>query len=116
MEFSDSPEFTRDLKRLIKRYRSLPDDLQTLRTVLASTEARILLEGGKKHATRIYYGKQVSIYKLRLACRSLKSSEMRLIYAAFAHEKRIEFIQLYFKGDEVSEDRNRLKAFIKAHT
>ncbi|MCD4674916.1 MAG: hypothetical protein K8S18_02835, partial [Desulfobacula sp.] len=58
------------------------------------------------------------IYKARkFACRSLKGkgskSGIRIIYAYFDKEDKIEFIEIYFKGDKENEDRNRLKKYTK---
>ena len=53
------------------------------------------------------------IYKARkFACRSLKgkgsASGIRVIYAYFEAEDRIEFIEIYYKGDKENEDRERI--------
>ncbi len=53
------------------------------------------------------------IYKARkFTCRSLKGtgsrSGIRIIYAYFDKEDKIEFIEIYFKGDKENEDRERI--------
>jgi len=35
-----------------------------------------------------------------LACKYLRNSSLRVIYAYFIHERRVDFIELYFKGDK----------------
>lgn len=37
------------------------------------------------------------IVKARLACKYLRNSSLRVIYAYFIHERRVDFIELYFR-------------------
>ena len=58
------------------------------------------------------------IYKARkFACKSLKGtgskSGIRIIYAYYPEEDKIEFIEIYFKGDKKGEDKNHLKTYTK---
>lgn len=53
------------------------------------------------------------IYKAKkFACRSLKGrgvqSGIRVIYAYFEEQDRIELIEIYYKGDKENEDRERI--------
>jgi len=54
----------------------------------------------------------VKIIKGRLFCRYLKGSSLRIVYAYCENKHMIEFIQLYFKGDEESEDHGRIKNYL----
>ena len=61
-----------------------------------------------------------SIIKARLACKYLKnsSSSLRVIYAYHADTNQIElieFIELYFKGEKVREDEQRIQDYIKRY-
>jgi len=53
----------------------------------------------------------------KFACRSLKGkgvqSGIRVIYAYFNEEDRIELIELYYKGDKEIEDRERILKYYK---
>jgi hypothetical protein len=48
----------------------------------------------------------------KFACRSLKGkgvhSGIRVIYAYFEDKDQIELIEIYYKSDKKSEDRNRI--------
>jgi len=48
----------------------------------------------------------------KIACRSLKGkgvkSGIRVIYAYFESDDRIELIEIYYKGDKENEDRERI--------
>jgi len=52
-----------------------------------------------------------------MACRSLpgkgSNTGLRLVYAWFEEEKRIVFIEIFFKGDKENEDRERIIEFFK---
>ena len=53
------------------------------------------------------------IYKARkFTCKSLKGrgsySGIRIIYAYFKDDDRIELVERYFKGDKENEDRQRI--------
>ena len=55
------------------------------------------------------------IVKARLACKYLRNSSLRVIYAYFFHERRVDFIELYFKGDKESEDSARISRYLQEH-
>ncbi|MFH2021797.1 MAG: hypothetical protein ABIJ33_00740 [Patescibacteria group bacterium] len=111
MNFDELPEFTKESKRLGKKYRSLPKDLTEFKRVV---EAMPL--GNRKHFNVITQNHIVSIVKARLFCRYLKGSSLRIIYAFFKHHQRIEFIELYFKGNKANEDRGRIKEYLANQT
>ncbi len=108
--FDTLPEFSTDLKKLLKKYRSLNDDLVVLQKVLTD-------EPGEKppFSYRISgLGIKTCIIKVKkIACKSLKgkgvNSGLRLVYAHFESEERIVFAELYHKSDKENEDRERLK-------
>ena len=53
------------------------------------------------------------IIKARLFCRYLKGSSVRVIYSYAEEAQRIEFIEIYHKGDKENEDRKRIKQYLK---
>lgn len=107
--FDELPEFGTDLKRLMKKYRSLNDDLEVLRKDLND-------EPGERppFSFRISgLGIKTCVIKVKkIACKSLKgrgvNSGLRLVYAHFEKEERIVFAELYHKNDKESENRERL--------
>jgi hypothetical protein len=110
MKFEELHEFEKDLKRLLKRYRSLADDLAVVKKVLeAEPKERapfsFRIEG---------LGINTCVIKVKkIACRVLKgkgaNTGLRLIYAHFEQEKRIVMVELYHKNDKENEDRERIK-------
>ena len=109
MTFRELDVFRKDLKKLLKKYRSLEDDLETIKKVLKT-------QPGERppFSYRINgLGIETCIIKVKkIACKSLKgkgvNSGLRLIYAHFEEARRIEFIEIYHKGDKELEDRDRI--------
>jgi len=112
-EVARTPEFDRDLKRLLKKYRTLEEDLQVLiKSGIAAFHKLEIDNPGIVQIPGLGFS-EPRVYKVRsFACRSLKGtggrSGMRLIYAYFESEDRIELIELYYKGSKENEDRQRI--------
>jgi len=107
------PEFKRDLKKLAKRFKTLEDDLNTFVETQLNLYHKLEIDNkGIVQLTDLEI-ENVSIYKARkFACRSLKGrgvqSGIRIIYAYFEEKDKIELIEVYYKGDKGSEDRQRI--------
>ena len=108
MAYEELPEFSRELKRLRKKYRTLNDDLDGLKRVLASLK----MKNGGKHWNCLHRGETCSVYKIRLACRYLRATTMRVIYAQHTEPARIVFIELYYKGEKENENAERIKQYL----
>lgn len=102
--FNATTEFEKEFKRLFRRYRTLDDDLEKFKKVLLVTPTGI-----GKNFVIIHSSSAIKIIKARMACRALRDKALRVIYCFFEQEQRIEFIELYFKGDKENEDRERIK-------
>lgn len=109
MTFNELPEFRKDLKYLLKKYRTLNEDLEVVQRVLKVTP-----DERPPFSFRIEnLGIETCIIKLKkIACKSLKgrgvNSGLRLIYAYFPSDEKITFIELYHKNDKENEDRKRI--------
>ena len=108
MNFNELPEFIKERKRLAKKYKSLPDDLQEFKRVVS-----VLPLGNSKHFNIIIQTESVRIVKARFFCRYLKGSSLRVIYSYIQKKRKIEFIEIYFKGNRENEDRQRIKQYLK---
>jgi mRNA-degrading endonuclease RelE of RelBE toxin-antitoxin system len=107
MNFDETDEFSKDFKRLSKKYKSLVDDLLEFKKVVSKFPL-----GTDKHFVVLIEKETVKIIKGRLFCRYLKGSSLRIIYAYCENNHRVEFMQLYFKGDKENEDHNRIKNYL----
>jgi mRNA-degrading endonuclease YafQ of YafQ-DinJ toxin-antitoxin module len=109
MTFDELTEFKKDLKSLLKKYRTLNDDLYIVKKVL-----EIMPDERPPFSFRIdNLGLKTCIIKVKkIACKALKgrgvNSGLRLIYAHFQEEQKITFIELYHKNDKENEERQRI--------
>ena len=109
MIFDELTEFKKDLKTLLKKYRTLNDDLDVVKKVL-----EIFPDERPPFSFRIdNLGLKTCIIKIKkIACKSLKgrgvNSGLRLVYAYFQIEEKIVFIELYHKNNKDNEDRQRI--------
>lgn len=108
INFNELPEFQKEFKRLGKKYKSLSDDLQEFCNVVS-----VVPLGNSKHFNVITQTELFCVVKARLFCRYLKGTSLRIVYSYFEQKQRIEFIELYFKGDKENEDRERIKEYLK---
>ncbi len=109
MTFEELPEFQKDLKSLLKKYRTLNDDLGVVKQVLtAAPEARPPFSFRIDNLAL----ETCAIKVKKIACKSLKgrgvNSGLRLVYAYFREHEKIVFIELYHKNDKEVEDRQRI--------
>lgn len=113
MNFDERPEFQKELKQLGKKYKSLPEDLREFCKVVSAEPL-----GNSKHFHTIRnIGAQTGplfIVKARLFCRYLKGASLRIVYCYFEQEQRIEFIELYYKGDKENENRRRIDNYLES--
>lgn len=110
MNFDELPEFQKERKRLGRKYRSLSEDIKEFRNVVS-----VVPLGNSKHFAVIARNETLHGVKARLFCRYVKGSSLRVIYSYFEQERRIEFIQLYDKGEQKNEDRGRVRAYLTRH-
>ncbi|MBK6505568.1 MAG: hypothetical protein IPG02_07850 [Ignavibacteria bacterium] len=109
MTFDELTEFKKDLKSLLKKYRTLNDDLDVVKQVLA-----IAPDARPPFSFRIdNLGLESCVIKVKkIACKALKgrgvNSGLRLIYAYFESEAKIVFVELYHKNDKENEDKQRI--------
>jgi hypothetical protein len=121
IEFDELSEFKKDLKSLLKKYRSLHEDLEVVKLDLNDEPGE-----SPPFSFRIdNLGIETCIIKVKkIACKSLKgrgvNSGLRLIYAHFSNEQypeleveKITFIELYHKNDKEKEDRERILSNFK---
>lgn len=109
MRFSELDAFSKDFKRLSKKYKSLPDDLLEFKKVVSEIPL-----GSGKHFVILHSQEKVKVVKARFFCRYLRGASLRVIYAHKESMDTIEFIEIYFKGEKENEDRERIKEYLKS--
>jgi len=109
IEFDELSEFKKDLRHLLKKYRTLKEDLEVVKLDLNDEPGE-----SPPFSFRIdNLGLETCIIKVKkIACKALKgrgvNSGLRLIYAHFPEEQKITFIELYHKNDKENEDKTRI--------
>ncbi len=101
-------KFEKQIKKLIRKYRSLEEDLEIAKTYAIkafhvdkqNNEAVLLVPGFDK--------KTVQIYKIKkFTCKALKGkgvkSGIRIIYAFYPEKFEVEFLEIYFKERDDSD-------------
>jgi len=109
MNIEELEEYKKDLKKLSKKYRTLPEDIEVVKKVLfvSPTER-------PPFSFRIdNLGIETCVIKVKkIASKSFKgkgvNSGFRLIYAHFENENRIVLIELYHKSKKEIEDKDRI--------
>ncbi len=109
MEIDYLPEFDKDLKALLKKYRTLNEDLEIIKMILNNQP-----DERPPFSFQIdNLGLETCIIKIKkIACKALKgkgsNSGLRLIYAYFPEPQQITFVELYHKNEKTQEDRERI--------
>jgi mRNA-degrading endonuclease RelE of RelBE toxin-antitoxin system len=109
ISIEELPEYKKDLKRLLKKYRTLESDMNDVGKILNNDP-----DSFPPFSFRIEgLGISACVIKVKkIASDSFKgrgvNSGFRLIYAYFAKEQRIVFIELYHKNEKGNEDRKRI--------
>ena len=122
MIFNRLPEFERELKKLTKKWRSLPEDVRKAEVVIRSLyveipgfnreEARKNFFTGRR-ATILKQGSSYEAVKMRLDCTSLDSKDaLRLVFTLVNSNETCTLIELFSKTDKAREDNHRLQGFI----
>jgi mRNA-degrading endonuclease RelE of RelBE toxin-antitoxin system len=115
LSFQETLEFSRELKKLSKKYRTLEKDFLQLKKLYLTEAPR---GNGTKHWNLLHKNDYLEIYKVRMHCDATRGRFFRIIYAYHLKTQTvelIEFIELYFKGNKANEDRNRIDDYVKRH-
>jgi len=111
-------EFERELRKLLKKFKTLEEDMVTfIKVQLDLYHKQKIDNSGVFRITNLNIDNP-KIYKAKkFACKSLRGtgvkSGIRIIYAYYEDEDIIEFIEIFFKGDKENEDRERITRYYK---
>jgi len=112
------PEFEKEFKKLLKKFQSLEEDLETFIDKQLVLYHKLGIDNGGVVQITDLGIETPKIYKARkFACKALKGrgvqSGIRIIYVHFPDEDIIEFVEIYFKADQENEDKERIKRHYK---
>lgn len=102
IEYRCSDKFEKQFKKLIKKYRSLEEDLEIAKKFAIEAFHISKINNEAVFLIPKFDRKTVQIYKIRkFACKALKGkgvrSGIRLIYAFYPKKFEVEFLEIYFK-------------------
>lgn len=109
IEILELPEFSKDFKRLFKKYRSLDKNLEEVKSLL-----KLFPDASPPFSFRLNaLGIETCIIKVKkIASDNFKgrgrNSGFRLVYAWFPEKRLIILIELYHKSENEVEDRQRI--------
>jgi len=116
LSYSDTEKFKKEFKKLLKRFKTLDSDLEVAKSNAIKLFHELGLDNRSVFELPGYKSTSFKLYKLKkFACKSLKgkgaNSGIRIIYAFYEAEFKIELIEIYYKGDKTDEDKDRLKKY-----
>jgi mRNA-degrading endonuclease RelE of RelBE toxin-antitoxin system len=118
IEYQELPEFSKEFKKLKKKFKTLSEDFEIARK--AAIELYHLKSINNQSAFEIPgLNGALPIFKLKkFACRFLKGrgvkSGIRIIYSWNQPKFKIVFLEIYYKGDKANEDKARIRAYIRS--
>jgi len=121
MIYKEGSAFVRDLKRLARKWRTLPEDIEAAKQVITGlyqaqegvdlTVFRQNFFDGKV-ATVLSRTDEHEVVKMRLDCSSPGAhGEARLVFV-FVYSEEVTFIELFSKSEKEREDEERIKRFV----
>jgi hypothetical protein len=121
IRYKQSESFNKDLKKLLKRFHSLSDDLKTVKQNAIEPYHQLKFNNQSIYPIPGFCNDEVQICKIKkFACKALKGkgaqSGIRVIYAYYMDSEGVplvELIEIYFKGDKENEDKERLQKYKK---
>ena len=107
------PEFEKDTKQLNEKFETLGNDLQVFIEIGLKLYHELNIDNEGIRPIVKPNVKDAKIYEaVKFACRSLKGkgaeSGIKVVYAHFEEQKRIELIEIYYKEEKENEDSERI--------
>lgn len=119
INYGQTEEFQKDFKKLLKKYRSLKEDLELAK--IAAIELFHLKKNNNLSVFPIpgFCTEEQLVCKIKkFACKALKGrgskSGIRIIYAFHVKSLKVDFIEIYFKTDQEIENRERIKQYLNS--
>lgn len=121
IDYFETEEFAKDFRKLAKKFKTLADDIETAKKNAIELYHLHKIDNQSIFQIQEFKSDEMEICKLKkFACKALKGkgvqSGIRVIYAYHKNRLRIEFIEMYYKGDKENENRERIKAYLSKQT
>ncbi|OGY84586.1 MAG: hypothetical protein A3F54_05785 [Candidatus Kerfeldbacteria bacterium RIFCSPHIGHO2_12_FULL_48_17] len=118
IDYGETPEFQKDFKRLLKKFKSLVDDLELAKIAAIEFYHVKKINNLSIFPIQGFCTEEIQVCKIKkFACKALKGrgskSGIRIIYAFHYQSCKVDFIEIYFKGEKENEDRERIQEYLK---
>jgi hypothetical protein len=118
MNYKSIPEFGKDLKRLLKKFRTLEADIEKAKINAIELYHIRGMDNLSVFQVPGFHLPGAGIFKLKkFSCKALKGrgvkSGIRVIYSFREAQQEVVFIEIYYKGDQEMEDQQRISDYIK---
>ena len=117
--YNETAEFAYDFKKLLKKFQSLTEDLEVVKQYdIELFHCQKIDRHGIFEIENTENNENLQFFKIKkFACKALKGrgskSGIRVIYAFHCQSYKVDFIEIYFKGEKENEDRKRIKNYLK---
>lgn len=117
IKYFETESFKKDLKKLLKKYRSLISDLEVAKRDAIELFHLKRIDNQSIFPIPGFCTEEILICKIKkFACKALKGkgsrSGIRIIYSFFVKIFEVEFIEIYYKGNQELEDKERIKGYL----
>lgn len=115
--YKSTSGFDKDLKRLLKKFRTLEDDVEVAKKNAIELFHLLKVDNNSVEPIPNFCSEELKICKIKkFACKALKGrgvqSGIRVIYAYIVSTNTVDFIEMYFKGESKNEDKERIKQYL----
>lgn len=116
INYETTSEFEKDLKKLCKKHKSLPEDIEVLKRASIELYHFQGLDNNGIFPIPGFCSESVISCKVKkFASKSFKNkgvnTGLRLIYIFLPKESRIVFVEIYHKNVKANEDKERLQGY-----
>ncbi len=118
LTYSRHANFVKWLKQLLKKFRTLEEDIETAQKFAIELLLLRSLDNRSIELVPSFDWETVRIYKVRkFSCRSLKGkwaqSGIRIIFAYFPDRQEVEYLEIYYKADQENMDYDFAKEYFR---
>ena len=115
--YKSTSGFEKDLKRLLKKFRTLEDDVEVAKKNAIELFHLTKIDNNSVEPIPNFCSDELKICKIKkFACKALKGrgvqSGIRVIYAYYVLTNTVDFIEIYFKGESEKEGKERIKKYL----
>ena len=120
MNFNSAPEFEKEYKKLLKKYKSLETDIKIFKQVIENLYEGDNKTDREKFKQKFFDGKRATIVtqskkdqiaiKARLDCAYLNNDSLRIIF--IKESDTITLIEIFNKSEKQREDKERIRRYL----